>query len=136
MWSIYEIIHFIILVTYLIKNKHTRSLPNFYSKVIICWIYSVFHHRPSNLKIMNVHLSQRLALYYMYTLTVISATNTNKCMPGSQPKILKIFQTEFRKLKLTIPWTLVSNMNFMRYLTGQHNMLPIITIGKPDMSLS
>ena len=67
-----------ILATYLIKNKQKRTLPNFYSKVIICWIYSVFNHRPSNLKIMNVHLSQRLALYYMYT--VISATNT--CMPG------------------------------------------------------
>ena len=51
-------------------------------------------------------------------------------MPGSQPKIEKIFQTEFRKLKLTIPWTIVSNMNFMKYLTGQHNMRPIITIGK------
>ena len=54
-----------ILVTYLIKNKQKRTLPNFYGKVIICWIYSVFHHRPSNLNIMNVHLSQRLALDYM-----------------------------------------------------------------------
>ena len=81
-----------ILVTYLI-NKQKRTLPNFYSKVIICWIYSVFHHRPSNLKIMNVHLSQRLALYFMYTLTVISATNT--CMPGSQPKIIRSFKLNF-----------------------------------------
>ena len=59
-----------ILVTYLIKNKQKRTLPNFYSKVIICWIYSVFRHRPSNLKIMNVHLFQRLALYYMYKCNI------------------------------------------------------------------
>ena len=58
-----------ILVMYLIKNKQKQTLPNFYSKFIICWIYSVFHQRPSNLMIMDVHVSQRLAyitcaLYY------------------------------------------------------------------------
>ena len=47
---------------HLTKNKQKRTLPNFYSMFIIYWIYSVFHHtRPSNLMIMEVHLSQRLA---------------------------------------------------------------------------
>ena len=45
-----------ILVMYLIKNKQKLTLPNFYSKFIICWIYSVFHHRPSNLMIMGCPL--------------------------------------------------------------------------------
>ena len=53
----------------LIKNKQKQTLPNFYSKFIICWISCVFHQRPSNLMIMNVHVSQRqayitCALYY------------------------------------------------------------------------
>ena len=75
---------------YLIKTKQKQTLPNFYSTFIICWIYSVFHHRPSNLISKDWHI--------YYVCTVISARNT--CMPGSQPKIIKIFQTEFQKLKL------------------------------------
>ena len=50
--------------------------------------------------------------------------------PMRQPRIIKIFQTEFQELKLTIPWTTVFNMNFTKYLTGQHNMCPVITTGK------
>ena len=58
-----------ILVMYLIKNKQKQTVPNFYSKFVICWIYCVFHQRPSNLMLMDVHVSQRLAyitcaLYY------------------------------------------------------------------------
>ena len=75
---------------YLIKTKQKQTLPKFYSTFIICWIYSVFHHRPSNLIPKDWHI--------YYVCTVISARNT--CMPGIQPKIIKIFQTEFQKLKL------------------------------------
>ena len=43
---------------------------------------------------------------------------------------LKIFQTEFRKLKLTDPETIVSKMNFIKYVTRLHSMQPAITTGK------
>ena len=53
-----------------------------------------------------------------------------KTLKKTLPKIIKIFQTEFQKLKLTIPLTIVSNMNFMKYFTGLHNMRPAITTRK------
>ena len=76
---------------YVLNQEQTEmNITNFYRKFIICYIYSVFHHRPSNLMIVDVHLSQRQAYFLYYVCTVISATYT--CMLGRQPKIIKIFQ--------------------------------------------
>ena len=42
---------------YVFNQEHSTEM----NITNICWIYSVFHHKPSNLMIMDVHLSQRLA---------------------------------------------------------------------------
>ena len=81
---------------YLIKNKQKRTLPNFYSKFIILFLFSITDHPTDD---HGCPLISKTGIHYV--CTVISATNT--CMPGRQPKIIKIFQTEFQKLRLTIP---------------------------------